>query len=465
MDVATESNVKSKSIRSLPSVEDRAFLPAALEIIETPASPKAVALMLSICAFAAVALAWSWFGHLDIYGKVTSINVKEGQVVEAGQVLVMLDDSDVRAQIASDDQAIIAAKAEALRRAAAVGSLGSDASIEEKRIDWPAEIPQSVRTRENLVLTGDLKELQSTLENLSAQKLERQAAVQQLESSIAAEKYLQETLDERVVLKQALVDKAVGTRTSLLDAVQSVRQGQAQMAGDVGKRDQAIAAVASLDTERIKAIETFLSENTRKRAEALRLVDEKTADRMKAEVRLDRLSLRSPVGGVVQALAITTIGQVVEPGKELMRIVPRDAPIEIQAYISNDDIGFVSPDQEAFVKVDAFPFSRYGTLRAKVVSVAHDAIPAETANKSLSDATQRAGGAAPSVSQSATPMTDLVFEAHLVPEATNLRVNDQIVGLSPGMTVTVEIRTGSRRVLEFLFSPLLEIKGKAMSER
>jgi hemolysin D len=474
---------KTSAARLLPDVEDRAFLPAALAIVETPASPATISLLFAICGFVVAALVWSWFGRLDIYatargkieptghskviqpletGKVTGILLKEGQTVTSGQIVLILDPSEVQAQIAADTLGAAAAKAEALRRQAALAAVSSR---QPPNIDWPSDIPSSIREREQAVLIGDLKELSATLENLAAQRNEKQATVKQLEASIAAENYLQETLDERVILRQTLVDKQVGTRTTLLDAIQSVRQAQAQLAGDIGKRDGAIAAVSSLDSEQNRTVETFLSDNTRKAAEALRLAEEKNADRDKARVRLDRLTLTAPVDGIVQSLAVTTIGQVVTAGQELMRIVPANAPIEIQAYISNDDIGFVSPGQSAFVKVDAFPFSRYGTIEANVIEVASDAIPDETANRSLSDPTQKGAGANRNASPSAKPMTDLVFEARLRPNVSSLAIRDREVPLLPGMTVTVEIKTGSRRVLEYLFSPLLEIGGKAMRER
>jgi hemolysin D len=148
-----------------------------------------------------------------------------------------------------------------------------------------------------------------------------------------------------------------------------------------------------------------------------------------------------------------------------MRIVPANTPVQIQAYVTNDDIGFVSRGQSAVVKIDSFPFSRYGTLEATVEEVASDAIPAETANRSLSDPTKKSDGKAQSLAPSAQPMNDLVFEAKLRPHTFAIDVNGREVPLSPGMTVTVEIKTGSRRILQYLFSPLVEVAGTAMRER
>ena len=331
------------TLRALPHVKDRTFLPAALEIIETPASPLALVLMLAICALAVGALAWCWFGRLDVYatargkiepaghskvvqplesGKVAALNVKEGQPVAAGDVILMLDPGEAEAQIAADTEAMMARRAEALRRKVALSAVASGSFVMPPAIPWPSDVPDALRERENGVLAADLAELSATLANLAAQKAEKQAAVKQLDASIAAQNSLIDTLNERVTLRQQLIAKDVGTRTALIDAVQALRQEQVQIAGDIGRRDQAIAAVASLDTERVNKIETFLSDNMRKMAEANRLADEKEAERVKTQVKLSHMTLRAPVDGVVQALGVTTIGQVVTTGQELMRIVP-----------------------------------------------------------------------------------------------------------------------------------------------
>ena len=199
-------------------------------------------------------------------------------------------------------------------------------------------------------------------------------------------------------------------------------------------------------------------------ADAYRRADEKQADAAKARVRIDRATLRAPVDGVAQAVVATTLGQVVTPGEELMHIVPVGAPVEIQAYVTNDDIGFVAAGQKAILKIDSFPFSQYGTLGATVEEVANDAIPADAANRALSDPV-KGGAGGQSLTQTAAPTTDFVFAARLEPDAYALDVKGRAVALSPGMTVTVEIQTGSRRILEYLFSPLIDVAGRAMRER
>ncbi len=477
-------NAPAKVIeRVLPHVEDRAFLPAAVEIIETPPSPHAISMTLGICAFLAAALVWCWFGRLDVYatargkiepaghakivgaldpGKIATIGAKEGQTVKAGDVLLALDTSEPEAEYASATQAMIAAKAEATRRQAVLAVAKSGNWNQPVVIDWPDDIPATARAREENVAHGDVQEQSAKLASLAAQKVEKEAAVKQLNDSIDAENKLMVTLKDRVALRQALIDKDVGTKTLLYDAIQAQQQQEAQLAGDIGKRDQAVAAVKSVDTQIIETTTNFVSDQTRQMATARRLADEKAADRVKAKVRIDRMTMHAPVDGVVQSLAVTTIGQVVTTGQELLSIVPSDAPPQILAYVTNDDIGFVTPGDSAVVKIDSFPFTRYGTIEAKVDEIARDAIPADTANQRLTDPTK---GDNRQLTPTARPTTDLVFEARLTPSSHAIEINGREVPLSPGMTVTVEIKTGSRRIIEYLFSPLVEVAGKAMRER
>jgi hemolysin D len=480
------SDAPSKPARSLPHFRDRTFLPAAIEIVETPPSPKAVWLLLVICGFVAAAVIWCWFGRLDVYatargkieptgqakiigpldsGKVEKVDVANGQIVHAGDVLLALDTSEPEADYAAATQAMIAASAEAIRRQAALAAAVAGDWERPTAINWPQEIPDATRKREEEVLAGDLHDQEAKIASLQAQKHEKEAAVVQLDDSIAAEKRLIDTLNERVDLKQTLIDRNVGTKTGLLDAVQALRQGEAQLAGDQGKRGEAMEAVKSLDAQLVQTVADFIADQNKNWESAHRLADEKKADRVKAKVKVDRMTLRAPVDGVVQSLAVTSRGQVVTTGQELMHIVPSNTPVDILAYVTNDDIGFVTPGQKAVVKIDSFPFSRYGTLDATVEEVARDAIPADTANKTLTDPTKTTDNNNQGLTPTAKPTTDLVFETKLKPQTYFIEINGRQVPLSPGMTVTVEIKTDSRRILEYLFSPLVEVAGRAMRER
>ena len=220
----------NRRLRLLPHVDDRAFLPAALEIIETPASPAAVATVVVIASLVVVALAASWFGRIDVYatargkvepaghakvvepleaGKIASIDVRDGQRVKAGEVVLVLDSSDAGAELDSDLQAAEAARAEALRRAAAVAAARGAPSRNPLAGGRPGDAAPARGRRPRRRSRGARRDARQPR---NSQKLEKEAAVAQLETSMTAQKRLIETLEERVSLYQALIDKSVGTR-------------------------------------------------------------------------------------------------------------------------------------------------------------------------------------------------------------------------------------------------------------
>jgi hemolysin D len=473
-------------LRLLPYPADRAFLPSALEIIETPPSPTRTALMLTICAFVVAALAWSWFGRIDIIatargkiepaghvkvveplqnGTVTEIRVTDGQQVKAGDVLLVLDGREDEAGRAAAEQAFRAAQAEALRREAEITAVRTGTLAAPHAIKWPADIPQAIRNRENAVLVADLAELSATLANLDAQEREKAAAVLQLDMSLAADNALIPTLTDRVRLRQTLVNEGNGSRLTLLDAEQSALQNQVQIAGDTGRRIMAQAAITSLQTERQRTLAAFLADDERKLDDIRHTADQKQQEEAQAAARLARMTLTAPIDGIVQALSVTNAGQVVTTGQEVMRLVPTTGPLEIQAYVTNDDIGFVSPGQTAEVKIDSFPFARFGTIGATVTSLAYDAIPADAADRVIIDAARQDDPASHTFAPNAKAMSDLVFAARLTPARLTMNVDGHKALLAVGMTVSVEIRTGKRRILSYLFSPLVDVASNALGER
>ena len=163
---------------------------------------------------------------------------------------------------------------------------------------------------------------------------------------------------------------------------------------------------------------------------------------------------------MVQQLAIHTIGGVVTPAQALMAIVPAETHLEIEAMISNRDIGFVEVGQHVAIKVDTFNFTRYGLLSGKVVTVSHDAI---TRDKPQARVIEQPQGV--ETSSSEPKGQELVYAARVSLDHTQMQVEDKTVNLSPGMAVTVEIKTGSRTVMSYLLSPLVRYKRDSLRER
>jgi hemolysin D len=175
------------------------------------------------------------------------------------------------------------------------------------------------------------------------------------------------------------------------------------------------------------------AEEGQQKAESLR------QELLKASARNKLMQIVAPIDGTVQQLAINTVGGVVTPAQVLMLLVPNDQAMEIDARLENKDIGFVSAGQSVEVKVETFPYSRYGTLRGRVLHLSRDAINDDKVG--------------------------LTYLAKIQLEKSSVAVTGREVPLQAGMAVTAEINTGRRRVIEYLMSPLLEHVHESMRER
>lgn len=464
-------------------ISDREFLPAALEILETPPSPVRLALLLAICAFVAITLAWSYIGRIDIIAvaqgkfqptgrvklvqpletsKVLINHVENGRHVKEGEILVELDPSEIIADKDTAAAGRASYTAEVLRRRAAIQAARIKEITEAPKIEWAPNIPGSIQMREERVLDADLTQLNSQVLSLQAQAAQKEAESTRLSQMMLAQKDLIATLQERVNMKAALVEHFAGTKADVINAVETLQYQKTALAQQTGQLAEAQANLKVIARDIEKAYATFISENAQKTSEAERQAEDFAQKLIKADARIANMTLKSPINGTIQASAITTVGQVVTSGEELMRIVPEDTELEIECYLPNKDIGFVKEGQEAIIKIESFPFTRYGTITARVIRVAHDAIPEPDAdqtesNPAKSTKSTTAGGG--------ERTQNLVFPVTLRPVQTHIDVDGTNVPFSPGMATTVEIRTGSRRILEYMFSPLTQIADEAMKER
>jgi hemolysin D len=180
----------------------------------------------------------------------------------------------------------------------------------------------------------------------------------------------------------------------------------------------------------------------------------------KADQRTRLQQLKAPVDGTVQQLIVHTVGGVVTPSQELLVVVPNNSRQEIEAMVSNRDIGFVQAGQTAEIKIDTFNFTKYGLVHGRVLSVSSDAISKSKASEKTNDK-----GAGAGVPSSEPKGQELLYLARIVLDQTEMQVEDRLVPLSPGMAVTVEIKTGTRSVLSYLLSPILRIKQESLRDR
>jgi len=182
-------------------------------------------------------------------------------------------------------------------------------------------------------------------------------------------------------------------------------------------------------------------------------------DVIKADEKTRLQRLAAPVDGVVQQLSVHTVGGIVKPGETLLMVVPFDSGLEIEAMVANRDVGFVHAGEHAEIKVDTFNFTRYGLLHGHVSSVSRDSIARDAPDRSSDRLLGTENGTSEPRGQ------ELTYAARVTLDKSEMLVDDNVVSLSPGMAVTVEIKTGSRRVIGFLLSPIMRYQNQSLRER
>jgi len=469
--------------RKLRIAEDKEFLPAALEILETPPSPAATTLMLGICGMFVAALLWAVIGKLDIHavaqgkiqpsgrtkvvqplepGRIAAIHVQSGQRVAAGDVLVELDPTDSAADLTALERELESTTAESLRRKAVVDAIrGQDSKLPS--IGFPAGIGPRIRQRETDQMIAEVLQFRATADSIKAQMAEKEATKQRLALSIEARRKVLGLSKERVGMREEIKTRGAGSRALIIEAELQYENFRTTDASERGQLMETDAAIDALDKRLKQAEGQFVAEQTQKAAEADRRRDRLEQEIVKARSKRDRTQLRAPADGLVQQVEVSTLGQVVASGQSLMSVVPIDAPLEVEAMVANKDIGFVRPGQRAIVKVEAFPFSRYGSIEAEVVRISTDAVE----DRNVTAMMDAASAARPQASGSsnAPPGQNLVFPAVVKLSRRVIDVDGKDVPLSPGMAVTVEIKTGERRAISYVLSPLREILSKSAHER
>ncbi|NTZ92840.1 HlyD family type I secretion periplasmic adaptor subunit [Agrobacterium tumefaciens] len=479
-----------KALNTKVSADYSDFLPAALEIVEKPASPLRYVLIWFICILFVAAFVWSYFGRIDIVataqgkvqpsgrvkivqstlaGRVISAPFANGAEVMAGDLLVKLDDVEVKAEETRLVTTLQALMAEQVRRTSELTALktytanGTPEIVTDMALQFAEDTPLEVRHREGAILTANLQQLKETLRNLVAQMRLQSATIERLQAMVRTQENLIATLNERVAMRSGLVERSAGRKSDVLDATQALREEEATLSAHNGQLLEAQASLVVAETEKKKTLSTFIAENVQKIGDLARQADETRQELVKAQKRQSATAIHAPLDGIIQASAITTTGQVISAETEIMRIVPGNLPLEIEVFLANQDVGFVQPDQSTVIKVETFPFTRYGVLTGRVKSVAQDAIPNPDAQAMEEQAAPQFRSVVPF--GNVQRLQNLVYPATIVPDTAGIEVGGVSRQLVPGMAVSVEIKTGSRRIIDYFWSPVVQIASEALRER
>jgi len=484
---SAQENAVEKSVGKLLRLpkrtrDEREFLPAALEIVDTPPSPVGRAIGLTIILVAIIAIVWSIFGKVDIVatasgrivpagktkilqpadtGIVTAIHVSDGDHVKAGDILIELNANQVSADRDRFVRDLLQANLNLARLRGLAATLPGTPGEGKKPnlVDPPTDAKP-----EDLTLTQAAMRAQAANENAKLADLDQQIEAKQAEAAeaVANAQKLQASLPmlaDQEQLLRTMRDQKIGSKLDWYQINQQLIEQKHEIGVLAHRKDAAEAAQRALHEQRSAAATQYqmeiLSELDKVRSQASEL----NAELAKSQQRVSQNVLIAPIAGTVQQLAIHTIGGVVTPAESLLAIVPNDDSLVVEAAVQNRDVGFISEGQTVRVKVEAFNFTLYGLIEGKVLSVTRDAVQQSNDGKNKNN-NQNEGDPAASEGQSGP-----VYMARIALDQDWMMTENGKVQLTPGMAVTAEIQTGERRLISYLLSPLVRHVSESMRER
>ncbi len=458
------------------------FMPAALELQETPPNPLVRWLAWTLITLFILTLLWAIFGKVDVVasaegkiipgsrvkqiqpldkGVIKAIHVKEGQYVKEGDPLIELDRTITAADQARMQQELHNASLN-LASSEALQALIADQQHNDQQ---PQKSQQKNSQHKKPVAASELALVVDEKLTLSASEIllhqqktweqwqQYQAQLSSLHSALTKAqsekianletiKKLEQTLPmvtKRATALHSLYQKNMASEAEYLELEQQRIERTQDLAAQQQIQQQLIAAINEAQ-QQINALKADTSSKLLAQiADSRNQIATITEELVKARDMNDKQILYAPVSGYVQQLAVNTIGGVVTEAQQLMIVVPEEENLEVQVMLGNQDIGFVQSDMPAEIKIHTFPFTKYGLIDATVTHISDDAILDEKLG--------------------------LVFAMHLKMHKSTIRVEAKDVKLIPGMAVTAEVKTTQRRVIEYFLSPLLRYKQESIRER
>ena len=470
------TTVMRRSVERFERKDEREFLPAALEVLETPPSPAGRLLAILIGTFFTIAVAWSFLGKVDVIatapgrllpngkikviqpldpGIVKSIPVQDGDHVKAGQLLIALDPTTAGADRdrlsrdhvqASLDVARLTAMAPVAEGRGGPGQIGA---VEGATPDDLAQARAALRAQ--------LDAQAAKVAGLDQQISEKRAEAGEVSALIAKTNASLPMLTEKARLHEKLRQQGFGTSFANLDAQQQLSDARRDLEVQAQRLAQARAYAAALQRQRAQSVSEFDAGVLSDLEKAREKDNELSQDLIKAQQKSTQTEIRSPIDGIVEELAVHTVGGVVTPAERLMIVVPDSQKLTVEAQLANRDVGFVHAGQDVAVKIETFNFTRYGMAHGKVIDVSRDAVAAATrqADENPGAQTQQ---------QQPTPASP-TYVARISLDRTSMVVDGRREPLIPGMSVTAEVKTGRRTIINYLLSPLARKSNEALHER
>jgi len=448
------------------------FLPAALEIMEKPASPGLRYLLWILCSLFAVTIVWACIGKVDVVavasgkivpvgnvkliqpmeiGSVSAIHVRNGQHVEKGELLVELDPTLIGAEEAQAQRNRLSADIIRARNSALLAYLDGRPGTLKAPLGTPNDV---VETQEQFIETS-IAQYEAERAALVQNKNEQKA---QLASAKAELAKLRETLplvERQLAAREKLTGKGFFSELKTTEYEQLRIEHLHNIDVQESNADRARAAIANFDAQIDRLREAFGKEALSQLSDATDKSALAAEDLRKARQRREFQQLSSPVDGTIQQLAVTTVGGVVQPAQPLMVVVPDNADLAVEARVLNRDIGFVREGQPVRVKLEAFPFTDYGLLEGVVETISRDAI----------EQNQQEPNSVGTTSDQYSQRQGLVYAVRIRLKQKTLLIEGREQPIGPGLAVQAEIKTGERRIIQYILSPIARALDEAGRER
>ncbi|MEB4676484.1 HlyD family type I secretion periplasmic adaptor subunit [Enterobacteriaceae bacterium G50] len=419
-------------------------------------SPRVVRITLwAILAFFVVMLTWAALADIDEVtrgdgraipssrlqkvqnlegGIISEVFVHEGEIVKAGAPLLRLDDTRFRSNAGESEADRLALEARVQRLTAQLA--------DKETLELAPEIAQKspdIAKGEMELFTSIKQRIQSEIGGLNEQLVQKKQELLDYQAKASQTRRSLGLLQQEISMSEPLVAKGAISKVEIL----RLRRSEVDTRGQLESLTLAIPRAQAA----IKEIENKIGETRdRYRSEALTQLNEARTDLSKTQAsgkaiedRVNRTLVTSPVRGIVQQLMVNTIGGVIQPGSDLVEIVPLDDTLLIETKIRPQDIAFLHPGQEAMVKFTAYDYTIYGGLKAKLEQISPDTVT-DKDGKSF-------------------------YIVRLRTEKNHLGSDDKPLVIIPGMVASVDIITGRKTILAYLLKPILRAKAEAFRER
>ena len=432
------------------------FLPEALEIVETPPSPFGRLIIWVILLAFTLALTWSIFGKIDIVataqgriipkgqtqvvespetGVVKSIYVRNGTQVKAGDVLLELD-----ARIAdADSEAVDNELKQAEVRSAIAKGVIYYLDHEVVRFKAPEDLSSDLAQISSRQLVSRIQAYQEEYMLLSEERERLYSARDSIKMEVAKIKDTMPLMKSRLQSYQDLAREGLAPKVEAMRLEEEMIERERDLQIAKGRIDEANSSIYAADRRMLLLGKELRRDALAELAEAEAIKSDRMEAMKKADIRNSWQTIRAPVDGTVVGSQVFTIGDVIEPGAPLMMIAPYNEELIVEAMILNKDIGFVREGDHVAVKLEAYPFTRYGLIDGKLSMISADAMVDERLGPVF--------------------MAEVSLDKPYVGEGELKR------SIQSGMNATAEVKTGDRRIIDFILSPIAKASKEAARER